>query len=74
MGKSGGFLEIKRKEKELRDTKERISDFKEINRTQDKIYIEDQSARCMYCVFLFCHMACPVDNICPDLLDLAYIG
>ena len=33
MGKSGGFLEIKRKEKELRDTKERISDFKEINIT-----------------------------------------
>lgn len=49
MGKSGGFLEIKRKEKELRDTKERISDFKEINITQDKKYIEDQSARCMDC-------------------------
>ena len=74
MGKSGGFLEIKRKEKELRDTKERISDFKEINITQDKKYIEDQSARCMDCGVPFCHMACPVDNICPEWQDLAYKG
>ncbi len=74
MGKSGGFLEIKRKEKELRDTKERISDFKEINIKQNDIYVKDQAARCMDCGVPFCHMACPVDNICPEWQDLAYKG
>ena len=74
MGKSGGFLEIKRKEKELRDTKERISDFKEINIKQNDIYVKDQAARCMDCGVPFCHMACPVDHICPEWQDLAYKG
>ena len=31
MGKNGGFLEIKRKEKEIRKVDERTRDFHEIN-------------------------------------------
>lgn len=72
MGKSGGFLDITRKEKELRDVKERIKDFKDINKSLEDEYIKSQSARCMDCGVPFCHMACPVDNICPEWQDLVY--
>jgi glutamate synthase (NADPH/NADH) small chain len=72
MGKNGGFLEIKRKEKELRKLNERTQDFKDINIHMDDEYVKLQSARCMDCGIPFCHMACPVDNICPEWQDLAY--
>ncbi|MBP9479310.1 MAG: glutamate synthase subunit beta [Sebaldella sp.] len=72
MGKNGGFLEIKRKEKEIRNVTERITDFHEINLNLEDEYIKEQAARCMDCGIPFCHMACPVDNICPEWQDLAY--
>lgn len=72
MGKSGGFLEIPRKEKDLRDVKERIDDFKDINKSLEDEYIKLQAARCMDCGVPFCHMACPVDNVCPEWQDLVY--
>ena len=72
MGKNGGFLEIKRKEKEIRKVDERIQDFHEINIKLDDEYVKEQAARCMDCGVPFCHMACPVDNICPEWQDLAY--
>ena len=72
MGKSGGFLEEKRVEKKLRDVEDRIKDFKEIDINQDDNYIKSQASRCMDCGVPFCHMACPVDNICPEWQDLAY--
>ena len=72
MGKNGGFLEIKRKEKEIRKVDERIQDFHEINIKLDDEYVKEQAARCMDCGLPFCHMACPVDNICPEWQDLAY--
>lgn len=72
MGKNGGFLEIKRKEKEIRNVAERITDFHEINLNLEDDYIKEQAARCMDCGIPFCHMACPVDNICPEWQDLAY--
>ena len=72
MGKNGGFLEIKRKEKEIRKVNERIQDFHEINIKLNDEYVKEQAARCMDCGVPFCHMACPVDNICPEWQDLAY--
>ena len=72
MGKNGGFLEIKRKEKEIRKVDERTRDFHEINMKLDDEYVKEQAARCMDCGIPFCHMACPVDNICPEWQDLVY--
>ena len=72
MGKNGGFLEIKRKEKEIRKVNERIQDFHEINIKLNDEYVKEQAARCMDCGVPFCHMASPVDNICPEWQDLAY--
>lgn len=72
MGKNGGFLEIKRKEKEIRKVDERTRDFHEINIKLDDEYVKEQAARCMDCGIPFCHMACPVDNICPEWQDLVY--
>ncbi len=74
MGKSGGFLTIKREEKEIRKVEERISDFNEIDITQNTDYIITQAARCMDCGVPFCHMACPVGNNCTEWQDLAYKG
>ena len=72
MGKSGGFLEIKREEKKLRTVDERIKDFRDINIHMNDEYVKLQAARCMDCGIPFCHMACPVDNICPEWQDLVY--
>ena len=72
MGKSGGFLEIKREEKKLRNVDERTQDFRDINIHMNDEYVKLQGARCMDCGIPFCHMACPVDNICPEWQDLVY--
>lgn len=72
MGKNGGFLEIKRQEKELRNVNERTQDFREINIHMEDEYVKLQAARCMDCGIPFCHTACPVDNVCPEWQDLAY--
>ena len=72
MGKSGGFLETKREEKKLRDLGERTQDFRDINIHMNDEYVKSQAARCMDCGIPFCHMACPVDNICPEWQDLVY--
>ena len=72
MGKNGGFLEINREEKKLRSVDERTEDFKDINIHMNDEYVKLQAARCMDCGIPFCHMACPVDNICPEWQDLVY--
>ena len=72
MGKSGGFLEIKREEKKLRNVDERTQDFRDINIHMNDEYVKLQGARCMDCGIPFCHMACPVDNVCPEWQDLVY--
>ncbi len=74
MGKLGGFLEIQRQEKELREISDRIKDFNEIDIPLNNDYIKTQAARCMDCGIPFCHSACPVDNHCPEWQDLVYNG
>ena len=49
MGKSGGFLETKREEKELRNVDERTQDFRDINIHMNDEYVKSQAARCMDC-------------------------
>lgn len=74
MGKLGGFLEIEREEKKIREISDRIKDFNEIDIPLNDEYIETQAARCMDCGVPFCHWACPVDNHCPEWQDLVYNG
>ena len=74
MGKLGGFLEIHREEKKIREISDRIKDFNEIAIPLNDEYIETQAARCMDCGVPFCHWACPVDNHCPEWQDLVYNG
>ena len=74
MGKLGGFLEIHREEKKIREISDRIKDFNEIDVPLNDEYIETQAARCMDCGVPFCHWACPVDNHCPEWQDLVYNG
>ena len=74
MGKLGGFLEIKREEKKIREISDRIKDFNEIDVPLNDEYIKTQAARCMDCGVPFCHWACPVDNHCPEWQDLVYNG
>ena len=74
MGKLGGFLEIHREEKKIREISDRIKDFNEIDVPLDDEYIKTQAARCMDCGVPFCHWACPVDNHCPEWQDLVYNG
>ena len=74
MGKLGGFLEIEREEKKIREISDRIKDFNEIDVPLNDEYIKTQAARCMDCGVPFCHWACPVDNHCPEWQDLVYNG
>lgn len=74
MGKLGGFLEIEREEKKIREISDRIKDFNEIDVPLNDEYIKIQAARCMDCGVPFCHWACPVDNHCPEWQDLVYNG
>jgi len=74
MGKLGGFLEIHREEKKIREISDRIKDFNEIDVPLNDEYIKTQAARCMDCGVPFCHWACPVDNHCPEWQDLVYNG
>ena len=74
MGKLGGFLEIEREEKKIREISNRIKDFNEIDVPLNDEYIKTQAARCMDCGVPFCHWACPVDNHCPEWQDLVYNG
>ena len=74
MGKLGGFLEIHREEKKIREISDRIKDFNEIDIPLNDEYIKTQAARCMDCGVPFCHWACPVDNHCPEWQNLVYNG
>lgn len=74
MGKTGGFLELERIEKEIRSVEKRIDDFKEIDIHQNEDYVKSQASRCMDCGVAFCHFACPVGNNCPEWEDLVYRG
>lgn len=72
MGKTNGFLEIKRESSKLRPIEERIKDYKEviIRRKNDKS--QEQAARCMDCGTPFCHWGCPIGNFIPEWNDFMF--
>ncbi len=74
MGKVTGFLELERKDRVYRDTKERLKHYKEFVVPLAEPALREQASRCMNCGIPFCHNGCPVNNIIPDWNDLVYQG
>lgn len=83
MGKTTGFLEIKRSLPLARSPKERVNDWHEFHGHHAEPDLQKQGARCMNCGIPFCHTGsysagfttgCPVHNLIPDWNDLVYRG
>ncbi len=72
--KDRAFLDIERKPQTLRNVKDRISDYQEINIKHNFKEIKNQAARCMNCGTPFCHThtGCPLANIIPEFNKLSY--
>ncbi|HEY7647555.1 MAG TPA: glutamate synthase, partial [Methylomirabilota bacterium] len=72
MGKTTGFLEIKRKKPPSRPVEERLHDWREVYLPYPEEDLKKQAARCMDCGVPFCHQGCPLGNIIPDWNDLVW--
>ncbi len=72
MGKTTGFLEISRYDRQYAPVADRIQGYQEfvIPLTEDEVI--QQAARCMDCGIPYCHNGCPINNIIPDWNDLVY--
>lgn len=74
MGKLGGFLEVKRRDRPYVKVKERVGNWREFVQPLADGEMQQQGARCMDCGVPYCHNGCPVNNIIPDWNHLVYKG
>ena len=72
MGKTTGFMELDRVERDYQPVEERIKHFKEFLIPLDSSEVSKQGARCMDCGIPYCHQGCPVNNLIPDWNDMVY--
>jgi glutamate synthase (NADPH/NADH) small chain len=72
MGKINGFLEIERKNAELRTIDERTKDYKDISILRKDDISQQQASRCMDCGTPFCHWGCPIGNYIPEWNDFMF--
>ena len=72
MGKTTGFIEISRKDREYESVPSRLRHYKEFIKPINSNEISDQGARCMDCGIPYCHQGCPVNNLIPEWNDLVY--
>src|SRR4029453_10490099 len=72
MGKTTGFIEIKRSKPKARPIVERLRDWHEVYLPEPDAQVREQGARCMDCGIPFCHQGCPLGNLIPDWNDLVY--
>jgi glutamate synthase (NADPH) small chain len=72
MGKTTGFIEIKRSKPKARPIVERLRDWREVYLPEPEAQVREQGARCMDCGIPFCHQGCPLGNLIPDWNDLVY--
>ena len=72
MGKTTGFIEIRRHKHPARPVSERVADWSEVYLPYPEAALKDQAARCMDCGVPFCHQGCPLGNLIPDWNDLVY--
>ena len=73
MGKTTGFMEFEKKERDYVDISERIQSYKEFVLPLSEEETKTQAARCMDCGIPYCHTGCPVNNQIPDWNDLVYL-
>ena len=73
MGKTTGFMEFEKKERNYVDVSERIQNYKEFILPLSEEETKTQAARCMDCGIPYCHSGCPVNNQIPDWNDLVYL-
>lgn len=76
MGKTTGFIEIKRETEPYRAPAIRLLDYSEIYTDHNDAKLQSQGARCMDCGVPFCQSdnGCPVHNLIPEWNDLVYKG
>lgn len=83
MGKTTGFLEFEREDRDYLPVEERIKNYKEFVLPLPEQDLREQAARCMNCGVPYCHgtntitsqpTGCPVNNQIPDWNDLVYAG
>jgi len=67
-----GFLKHTRELPTKRDTKDRLSDYKELYEEFSEEKTKQQASRCMDCGIPFCHNGCPLGNIIPEFNDAVY--
>ncbi len=72
MGKTTGFLEYDRRERDYLAPKERLRTYKEFVLQPADDALRTQAARCMDCGIPYCHTGCPVNNVIPDWNHLVY--
>ena len=82
MGKTTGYIDIKRQKLSNRDPLDRVHDWDEFVLPFGKEALQDQGARCMDCGVPFCHTGtpmggpaasgCPVNNLIPEWNDLIF--
>ena len=72
MGKTTGFLEIKRLEQRRQAAGRRIRGWREFVLAPAERELSEQGARCMDCGIPYCQTGCPVNNVIPDFNDLVY--
>ena len=72
MGKTTGFMELDRVERDYEPVEDRIKHFREFLIPLDKTKVSEQGARCMDCGIPYCHQGCPVNNLIPDWNDMIY--
>ncbi|MDO4796538.1 MAG: glutamate synthase subunit beta [Coriobacteriales bacterium] len=84
MSKPGAYLEVARREHDMRHAPESLADFDELARPLDELAQRLQASRCMYCGVAFCQTGvsfgaarpsgCPLHNLIPEWNDLVYRG
>ncbi len=72
MGKTTGFMELDRVERDYEAVEDRVKHFKEFLIPLDPKEVSKQGARCMDCGIPYCHQGCPVNNLIPDWNDMVY--
>ena len=72
MGKTTGFLEIERHDRDYIAPELRLKNWDEYVTPLSNDEVQEQAARCMDCGIPFCHSGCPVNNAIPDWNDLVY--
>ena len=84
MGRPGAYLEVARREHDVRTATESVADYEEIARALPREEQRRQASRCMYCGVAFCQAGagfggtrptgCPLHNLIPEWNDLLYRG